>query len=180
VKGTKLKTLAVFALSAVFALLYFKFTKDLPYLLRLMFKLPEVLLILWLLANWVGKKKQGIKTWRFKSWWIHYPVMILGFIEIIWMFSLSRAMGIPQTMEQHPTAMVTDTASSFSGMPWPAYVMLALFCIAITVLPLYGLMNFLFMTFRLNQWAYATDKRLVILVLILDDLVFSGLFSILR
>lgn len=146
----------------------FKFFSDLHlnFIERLLIRFPQVLLVLYIYKKHIEvTNKQHKRAWRIKNDKLHWLVFIGGFIELIVL--IVRA----ASLEKHDPLDI-----SFLTSVNPLEIITSL---AIMIPIYYFFVQYGLLLFKLNTWAFSKNKKYLLLILILDDLLITSLISLL-
>jgi hypothetical protein len=174
------KIIAAILFSGVLLYVSIKYTSHLLYPIRFLLRIPEAFALLWVWTKWIGRDmKQRKSKWRFKASVLHFGLMVLGLIEIIFLFRLMHSMGMVGKITDMQT--VISSAEQVKSEFSVGLVIFELFFVPIVSMPaLYFISHTGYYLFKLNIWSMQKSLQYFTLTLLLEDLVWTSLASIIR
>lgn len=170
-----IKKVLFFILVITIALMNIKYMQDWSYLEKILIRLPQVLIILFIYVRYI--RDEGVnkkKFWRFSNNILHYTVLFVGILVFIgaMIFNVVYLGGLDTSDIKSQLIIAKDTPIALWFIVIPLYVLLSF--------PFYyAVVQYTRLSFRIALWTYENNKKLILPVLIIEDIFFTLILSVL-
>lgn len=156
------RTLLYFGLIALLMWINITFFLHLSFIEKILVRFPQVVLLLYVYKRWISDSTKPPKFFfTFKNQWLHWATCFLGLATLSGMIILKH---IPAYQAGHPEEL-------FRLVPDFVLGIVAIFIPTLGFFSMYYLSSYYaYSMFRLNMWAFDKSKRLLLLIMILDEL----------
>lgn len=157
----------VFALVVLLvSILNYKLMHGWNYFDRIIIRLPQVLVLLYVYRKYIYYDTNNRKFWRIKNNILHYGLLVLGVTEFVAVIVIGNIY----------LKDVTINVNLFDFTD-PNFYISILESLVIAFPIYYALIQYGLLLFKLNLWAYERNKFMLIPIMIMDDLFFTLVFS---
>jgi len=150
-------------------LISLKLTSHMELWLKMCIRVPEVYVMALIYKKFVRKDNMTTKLnkWRFKGW-LHYPLLVTGSFEFIYMIYKTRTEHIPHFEFEDMIEIILSTP-----------IHLLLLALLATLPFYYAFTQFIFYIRIFTVWVYNNKRKWFETALVIEDIIVVGIVSLL-